>query len=527
MPSPSRAAVAVRLRAVAETAREWLRPGGWTEERLVAGARAVRRRPARSAAAAGAALGAVLLLLRVLGGPASSSPLLGEVREGPFSVSIVETGTLQALRSLSYASRIQSNQAKIVAMAPEGKLVEKDDLLILFDAAPFEEEIRTSQSTLAQAEAELMKAGQELRLQTIQNGEELLAARQRTEKSALELQDVLEGKGQLKEEEASAAVTNAERELQKAETALEDLKPLLKEGFITRIELERAEQQVLKAKEDLGLARRRRDALLQYGRPLERSQARAEALGTKESLKQLESAAEHRLGQRRAAIAAAESRVREAGSKLALAQQQLGRCEVRADVRGIVVYRDVFFGSEQRKPQVGDQVWANQPLLILPDVSQMVAETKVRETDVHKVEKKQKVEVRVDAYPDLRLSGAVTLIGALAQEERERRGQKFFGVTIQLTQSDQRLRPGMTAQVEIQVEQRQSALFVPLEAVFKRGARSLVYVPSLGGPSEREVVLGPSNQDFVVVEKGLRRGERVYLRDPLAPSSEAGVPASQ
>ena len=78
---------------------------------------------------------------------------------------------------------------------------------------------------------------------------------------------------------------------------------------------------------------------------------------------------------------------------------------------GIVVYKEVFFGSEQRKPQVGDQVWANQPLIILPDISRMVVETKVRETDIHKVERNQKVGVRVEAYPDLRLTGAVTLRG--------------------------------------------------------------------------------------------------------------------
>ena len=108
--------------------------------------------------------------------------------------------------------------------------------------------------------------------------------------------------------------------------------------------------------------------------------------------------------------ARADSRIQEAASKLALAQQQLARTEVRADVSGIVVYRDVFFGSEQRKPQVGDQVWANQPLLILPDISKMVVETRVRETDIHKVEKNQNVGVRIQAYPDLRLTGKVTLV---------------------------------------------------------------------------------------------------------------------
>lgn len=468
-------------------------------------------------------LGAALVGSLWLGSGSPVGPALAEVREGPFRVSLLEAGTLQALRSLSYASTIQSNQAKIVALAPEGKLVQKGDLLILFDAAPFEEEIRKSQAELGQAEADLEKARQELKLQQIQNQEELAAARQKTDRSQLELLDAREGKGKVKEEEAQAAVAGAERELAKAESGLADLRPLLAEGFITRLELERAEQQVEKAREELALARRRRDTLIAYGRPLEVSQAESEALSTKETLKQMESASVYRLEQRKAAIGAAESRIQESSSKLALARQQLARTEVRADVSGIVVYRDVFFGSEQRKPQVGDQVWANQPLLILPDVSKMVVETRVRETDIHKVTARQRAAIRVDAYPDLKLTGSVALVGTLAQEERERRGTKFFNLTLHVDQSDPRLRPGMTARVEILVEERPQALFVPLEAVFEREGRSFCYVAGRGGADPREVVLGPSNHEFVVIEQGLRRGERVLLRDPSAPASDFGA----
>jgi len=440
--------------------------------------------------------------------------------EGPFQLTIAEAGTLQALRSVTYASSIQSNQAKIIALVPEGKLVQKGDLLVLFDASPFEEEIRKNQALLSQAEADLSKAKQDLKLQQIQNLEELAAARQKVERSDLELKDVQQGKGRVKEEEAAAAVANAERDLLKAKGARDDLAPLLAEGFITKQELERAQQAVERAQEDLALAKRRRDSMVEFGRPLEVSQARSDAMLTKESLRQLETGAVYKLEQKNAAIAAAQSRIQEAASKLALAQQQLARTEVRADVPGIVVYRDVYFGSEQRKPQVGDQVWANQPLLILPDISKMVVETKVRETDIHKIERNQKVVVRVSAYPDLTLTGKVTLVGTLAQEERERRGAKFFGVTVQINESEPRLRPGMTSRVEIQVEERASSLYVPLEAVFERDGRHVCYVLGLGGPKPREVTLGPSNQDFVVVEKGLRRGERVALRDPSAPSPD-------
>ncbi|HET9314535.1 MAG TPA: efflux RND transporter periplasmic adaptor subunit [Vicinamibacteria bacterium] len=509
------------------TARLALRRETWTAEGLRGALEGARRRPMAATFALALAAGLVALLISLaLGLGSPPGVLTSEVREGPFVVTIVEAGTLQALRSVTYASAIQSNQAKIVALAPEGTLVQKGDLLILFDAAPFEEEIRRSQAALGQAEADLEKARQDVKLQAIQNLEELASSRQKVERSDLELKDVTEGKGKLKEEETVAAVANAERELSKARSAYDDLKPLLAEGFITKVELDRAEQAVAKATEELALAQRRRDSLLNYGRPLELSQARSDALLTKESLRQLESAAAFRVEQKKAAVASAESRIQESAAKLALARAQLARTEVRADVPGIVVYRNVFFGSEQRKPQVGDQVWANQPLLILPDISRMVVETTIRETDIHKVEKNQNVAVRVEAYPALKLTGKVTLVGTLAQEEKDRRGAKFFGVTVELNEADPRLRPGMTAQVEIQVEERQKALFVPVGAVFERDGRHVCYVAAGRRAREREVVLGPSNQDHVVVEKGLERGERVCLRDPGAPASDFGALAA-
>jgi HlyD family secretion protein len=517
------AQVVTVARQAVNDARSWFHREAWTRQNLEGTLRAARRDPRRAVAYLAVLLGLVLGLSWLVGGSGGPAGVaLAEVQEGPFQVAIVEGGTLQALRSVTYASTIQSNQAKIVALAPEGKMVKKSDLLILFDAAPFEEDIRRNQALLEQAQAELMKSQQDLKLQSIQNQEDMTAARLKVERSDLELKDIQEGKGRLKEEEAVAAVANAERELQKARSALNDLKPLLAEGFITRTELERAEQLVAKAEEDLTLAKRRRDAFLGFGRPVELSQARADASQSKETLRQLESAGAFRTEQKRAAVSSAESRIAEAASKLSLAKEQLARTEVRADVDGIVVYKDVFFGSEQRKPQVGDQVWANQPLLILPDISKMVVETKVRETDIHKVEKTQRVDIRVEAYPDLALTGEVTLVGTLAQEEKDRRGAKFFGVTILVRETEPRLRPGMTARVEIRVQERAQALFVPLEAVFEKEGRTLAYVASGRRAVARDVVLGPSNADFVVVEKGLARGERVCLRDPGAPPSDFG-----
>jgi HlyD family secretion protein len=510
---------------VGQAAQPWLRREAWTREGLKAAAvslrETVRRDPRRAAAVTAGVLLALVLVRAVWPSAGPAGIATAVVRQAPFRVSVVESGTLQALRSVSYSSTIQSNQAKIVALAPEGRFVQKSDLLILFDAAPFEEEITKSEALLSQAQADLNKAQQDYKLQQIENGEDLNAARLKMDRSELELRDVEQGKGLVKEQEAKVAVANAERELKKAEGAYEDLKPLLDEGFITKQELDRAQQAVNRASEDLALARQKRDALVQYGRPLEVTQAKSDAQSTKETVRQMQSVAQYKLQQKISAIKAAESRIRESNSKLALARLQLARTEVRADVPGIVVYRPVFFGSEQRKPQVGDQVWANQPLLILPDVSKMIVETRVRETDIHKIASNQQVQVSVDAYPELRLTGHVTLIGSLAEETKDKAGTKYFGVTVQIDQSEPRLRPGMTARVDIQVEQRDKALSVPLDAVFSKDGKNVAYVARRGRAVPRELVLGPSNADFVVVERGLEEGDRVLLQDPTAQAATA------
>src|SRR4029079_2148498 len=118
------------------------------------------------------------------------------------------------------------------------------------------------------------------------------------------------------------------------------------------------------------------------------------------------------------------------------------------------------------------------------------------------------------AYPDLRLTGRVTLVGTLAQEDFARRSAKHFGITIEINEKDARLRPGMTATVEIQVERKEQALFVPIQAIFEREGKRIAYVRELGGFREREVITGSVNRDFAVIEKGLKVGDRVALSDP-------------
>jgi HlyD family secretion protein len=500
------------LRSGTSVATSWLRPQrarGYLSDAL----RGIRTNP-RRAIVPGAGLALVALAGSFLVSRSQNDGLVAAALKGPFEVKIVEVGTLQALRSVTYSSSVPGSQAKILEIVPEGTQVAVGDLLVKFDREPFAEELERSKAQLAQAEAELVKAEQELKLLSIAAQEEMTESKDKLRLSELELSSVIEGKGKLAEAESAAQLAQAERELQKAEASFEDLKPLLAEGFITKLELDRAQQAVEKAKEDLEILRIKHRTYMEYTRPAEVEASRSAVANRKESVRQAERAGSYRLSQAEAALKLAESKHAELISRVSTQSQNLEQCEIRATVAGLVIYKDVFFGSEKRKVQVGDQVWPNQPLIMLPDLSKMVVETQVRETDIYKVEKNQHVAISVDAYPELELRGQVDYIGTLAQEDDTLRAGKYFTVTILVDEADQRLRPGMSARVELLVERLASAVYVPLEAVFERGGKHYGYVMNGGSPEAREVLVGPSNENHIVIEAGIEAGDRVLLGDP-------------
>ena len=441
----------------------------------------------------------------------SNNLLLASVSEGVFEVQIVESGTLQALRSVTYSSSIPGSQAKILEIIPEGSQVSVGDVLVQFDKQPFVEVLDQSNAQLAQAEAELIKAREEENLLQIAAKEEIVESRGKVRLAELELQSVIGGKGKLAEAESAAHLAQAKRELEKVRGSYEDLKPLLEEGFITKLELDRAAQAVQKAQEDLRILEIKHQTYMEYTRPAEVEGSRVGLSNSKESLRQSERTNTFRFSQARASLELARSKYAELISRVEVQGENLNRCEILATVDGLVIYREVFFGSEKRKVQVGDQVWPNQPLIMLPDLSQMTIETQVREIDIHKVKKGQQVIIGVDAYPEIILNGKVSFIGTLAQEDVVRRGGKYFNITILIENTDSRLRPGMSARAELLVDRVEEALYVPLEAVFERGGKHYSYVMRGKSPKIQEVLVGPSNENHIVIEAGLESSDRVVL----------------
>ena len=188
---------------------------------------------------------------------------------------------------------------------------------------------------------------------------------------------------------------------------------------------------------------------------------------------------------------------------------------IKAPKGGMVIYKRDWDG---RKVSVGSTISPWDPTVAtLPDLSKMTSLTYINEIDISKVKPKQTVTVTIDAFPDKKYTGVVLEVANVG-EQLPKSDAKVFEVKILLNESDTTLRPAMTTSNEIMTGKFSNVLSVPLECVHTENGKTFVYISSGFSVVKQEVKPGPSNDNAVVIEKGLNEGDVVYLSVP--PGSE-------
>jgi RND family efflux transporter MFP subunit len=210
-----------------------------------------------------------------------------------------------------------------------------------------------------------------------------------------------------------------------------------------------------------------------------------------------------------------ELRVSQAKAELEKAIVDKESLTLTAPMAGLVVYPKVWSGgSNPQKVQEGDTPWPGQPIIELPDLSEMEVATEVSEIDVSKVELGQKVEIRLDAFPESLFVGSVTSVATLAKERGEENPAKVFEVTVVIDNTSPILRPGMTASARIIVDELPERLWIPVDGVFSADDTTVVYRVEGGSLLQTPVALGPKNENAVVVTAGLDVDDVVSLVEP-------------
>jgi len=186
----------------------------------------------------------------------------------------------------------------------------------------------------------------------------------------------------------------------------------------------------------------------------------------------------------------------------------LDKFVVKAPQDGMVIYVD-YRGSKIKE---GSQINSWNPVVAtLPDLTTMQSITYVNEVDIRRVVVGQQVELGMDAFPDKKYTGEVKKVANVGQQ-RPNSDAKVFEVLVEVNESDPSLRPSMTSSNTIIADTFSDVLYVPLEAV-NVANDSINYVYLRNG-TKQEVLLGMTNANDVIIEKGLSQGEYVYLNTP-------------
>lgn len=239
------------------------------------------------------------------------------------------------------------------------------------------------------------------------------------------------------------------------------------------------------------------------------------------SLKQAEDKVAAQIQIDSADVRSLQLKIRQAEIDLDKANVELKKLRVYAPGPGLVIFKDVWRGGEMSKLKVGDTPWRGMALIELPDLSVMMVETTVNEVDVAKVKIGLRVEIKLDAYPDPTYHGEVVELGNVARTDENSSDAKIFDVLIRLDESDQFIKPGMSAAAKIIIDRIPGKTWVPIEAVSEDEEDKIVYVRYGRKWKRRVVELGVRNENFVVIESGVQADEIVALVDPVLKTDKS------
>ncbi len=196
------------------------------------------------------------------------------------------------------------------------------------------------------------------------------------------------------------------------------------------------------------------------------------------------------------------------------AKSNLDGMRIKAPADGMVLYAEHWEG--RRKMQVGDVVWGGWPIVRLPDLTDMEVLAMVNEVDGPKLSIGSRCEIRLDSYPDTVITGAVKEISQTAIKAGWMSKAKIFRVTVSLDRTvTEIMKPGMSAQVAVIVNETDAQLLIPRSAVkFEGETANVVRLESYGKPNEQRqiavTILGADALNYVVASNGaLKEGDKI------------------
>lgn len=195
--------------------------------------------------------------------------------------------------------------------------------------------------------------------------------------------------------------------------------------------------------------------------------------------------------------------------------------EIRSSLDGVVALMNNWRNSMGMGPQLfktGDRAWPGAAIAQLPDPSTLQIAARVEEAERGQLKLGQTASIRISAVPDRSFDATVDKISATASLDFNGGWPipRNFEVELSLKEKDDRLSPGMSAEVRVAVAKVEDGIVMPASAVFRKAGRTVAYIRHSSKFEEAAIEVARKSGDDVLVAKGLQPGQQVALKDPTA-----------
>ncbi len=251
----------------------------------------------------------------------------------------------------------------------------------------------------------------------------------------------------------------------------------------------------------------------------EENQEAADAAQT--TLKQLKETYQLKRAAGTAGIKILEIQRDRAKEAMRYAQSNAAKMTVHSPMEGVVVYNTTWLGSRMGTVQVGDQVRPGLPFLQVVDPSRMEVGVELNQVDVLKVQRGQKAQMHLDAYPGMSLPAVLDEISPLGHNGQFTEMVRSFTARFTVQGNDPRLLPDLSAAMDLDLGSESNALLIPCQSAGTESGHSFVWLKNSSGFEKRIVKLGRRNDLNAVVESGLAEGD-IIRRDAAEDPDAAG-----
>ena len=427
--------------------------------------------------------------------PAEEEPFLRAlthpISRADMTITITELGSLESSDNTKIVCRVRG-QNTITWVVESGTYVKKGEPVLTLDTLYIDEQISERSKY-----AHWSKAG-------AQHWQSVMT------RAKLSIPEYLEGRYVARQMDMKKDLAIAESRLRTAQNILEHTKMLEDRGYVSALDVEQREFNVTTSQLSVDNTKTRIDVYENTSKA--RELARLEG-----DLKIAE-----------AQFGANDERADADASRRDRAIAEREYCTMLAPKDGLVIHPRAAAWKDAPDITEGGTVYKEQVLLLMPDLEQMQIKVGVHEAIVSQIH--PGLETRITLPNREPIVSTVTHVADIARPTSLGSGDVVkYDVIVELPPIA-KLKPGMSAEVEIILAEHKDVLQIPVASILELNNGFHCWVRTGSGIVKRAVKLGESDDIFVIVEDGVKEGENVIL-NPLAyiddAQKEALVPINE